>query len=267
MVLTLSHKLTVSFHTTMSLPDVNDPPPQSGITPMSGLSTITPKKSIPAFAAGINLSQEPRCRCHPIRSMLRAGSPCLMISRDYTLDNQGLYLLLKKRRYATARRCGFDPSERRLDMKLETLKDVLLFAVRKEHDSRELYLMFRDMVKDPGAKALLDDLAQQELGHQKMLEKAMESGVVERIGAKTDIQDLHIADYMVSGDISADSRPDDVMAYAIKMEQAAHNLYQFLLRNYKGTAIEGILSQLVKEELGHKETLEREYEEHFMYWM
>jgi rubrerythrin len=62
------------------------------------------------------------------------------------------------------------------DMKLETLNDVLTFAIRKEHDSHVLYVMFRDMVKDPGAKALLEDLAKQELSHRDLLETALKGG-------------------------------------------------------------------------------------------
>ena len=152
-------------------------------------------------------------------------------------------------------------------MNFESLKDVLIFAIRKEHDARELYLMFRDVVKDPAAKTLLGDLADQELGHKTMLEKALESGSVDKVGKKGSVQDLHITDYVPSVKITSDSRPEDIMAYAIKMEEASYGLYQSLLKNYEGTDLAGILSQLIREEMSHKELLEREYEEHFMYWM
>jgi rubrerythrin len=152
-------------------------------------------------------------------------------------------------------------------MRFETLKDVLLFAVRKEHDARELYLMFRDKVKDPGAKQLLEELANQELGHQRMLEKALETENIAAIGNKSHVQDLHLNDYVASGDIGPDSRPDDVMAFAIKSEQASYSLYKSLLKTLAGTELESIFSHLAQEELSHKERLEKEYEEHFMYWM
>ena len=79
-------------------------------------------------------------------------------------------------------------------MQFESLNDVLTFAIRREHDARELYLMFRDMVKDPGAKALLEDLANQELGHRNLLENALKGGNIERIGGKKEIKDLHLSD-------------------------------------------------------------------------
>ena len=152
-------------------------------------------------------------------------------------------------------------------MKFSSLNDVLTFAIRKEHDSRELYMMFRDMVKDLGAKALLEDLANQELGHKNLLERALKKDNIELIGGKKEVKDLHLSDYMVTEDIGPDSTPQNVMMFAMKKEQEAYNMYQMLLGNYEGTEIADIFSRLSQQELHHKEILEREYEEHFMQWM
>ena len=69
---------------------------------------------------------------------------------------------------------------------------------------------------------------------------------------------------MVTEDIGPDSTPQDVMLFAIKKEQEAYSIYHMLLGNYEGTELEELFSKLAKEELRHKESLEREYEEHFM---
>ena len=153
------------------------------------------------------------------------------------------------------------------DMNFESLNDVLTFAIRREHDARELYLMFRNMVKDAGAKALLEDLANQELGHKQLLENALKKGNVELIGGKKEVRDLHLSDYMVTEDIGPGSSPQNVMLYAMKKEQEAYNMYHMLVGNYEGTEIEELFSRLAQQELHHKEILEREYEEHFMQWM
>jgi rubrerythrin len=152
-------------------------------------------------------------------------------------------------------------------MNFASLNDVLTFAIRKEHDSRELYLMFRDMVKDPGAKALLEDLANQELGHKNLLEHALKKGKLELIGGKKEVKDLHLSDYMVAEDIGPDSTPQNVMLFAMKKEQESYSMYHMLLGNYEGTEVEELFSKLTREEQHHKEILEREYEEHFMQWM
>ena len=149
-------------------------------------------------------------------------------------------------------------------MNFESLNDVLTFAIRREHDSYELYVMFRDMVRDPSSKALLEDLAKQELSHRNLLETALKGEKIERIGGKKEPQDLHISDYMVTEDIDPDSTPQEVMLFAIQKEQEAYSIYHMLLGNYEGTELEELFSRLAKEELRHKETLQREYEEHFM---
>lgn len=152
-------------------------------------------------------------------------------------------------------------------MKHESLNDVLTFAIRREHDARELYLMFRDMVKDTGAKALLEDLANQELGHKNLLENALKKEDIELIGGKKKVKDLHLSYYMTTEDIGPDSTPQKVMLFAIKKEEEAYNMYHMLLGNYEGTEMEELFSRLAREEMDHKEILEREYEEHFMQWM
>jgi rubrerythrin len=152
-------------------------------------------------------------------------------------------------------------------MKFESLKDVLTFAIRREHDARELYLMFREKVKDSGAKVLLEDLANQETGHQNLLEHAMKREQIENIGGKVQVKDLRLTDYMIADTIDPNSKPQDVVLFAIKKEQESYTLYRALLGNYEGTELEELFSRLSKEELRHKETLEREYEEHFMQWM
>jgi rubrerythrin len=152
-------------------------------------------------------------------------------------------------------------------MNFETLQDILIFAIRREADAQKLYLMFRAMVKDPGAKALLKDLADYELGHKKLLENALKGGKIGSMRVKRKVADLHLGDYMVAGEVGPDSSPQDVMLFAIKKEQEAHDIYHMLLGSYEETELGELFSRLAKEELGHKETLEREYEEHFLQWM
>lgn len=152
-------------------------------------------------------------------------------------------------------------------MIFESLRDVLEFAIRKEHDARELYLMFKDVVRDPGAKTLLQALADQELGHRNMLEKALREGSVEGIVGKDQVKDLHLSDNFVTEPISPQSSPQEIMIFAMKNEKASYSLYTTMAQNYSGTTLEPIFSKLAQEELHHKETLEKQYEEHFMQWM
>jgi rubrerythrin len=176
-------------------------------------------------------------------------------------------LIMRERKYSVQHTFELPLTIEEATMQLETLEDVLHFAIRKEHDSRELYLMFQTRVKDVGAKALLANLAAYELGHQRLLEGVLKGGKVGRIGGKKKVADLPLNDYPVPEKIGPDSSPQDIMVFAIKKEREAHDIYHVLLGNYAGTELEGLFSQLATEELKHKETLEREYEQHFTQWM
>ena len=99
-------------------------------------------------------------------------------------------------------------------MDFATLKDALTFAMDKEKKANELYLLFRGKVRDDGAKTLLKDLADQELGHWKMIQEALLTGTVEGIGAKAKGRDIQVSDYMVEIELTADSSPQDIMVFA-----------------------------------------------------
>lgn len=152
-------------------------------------------------------------------------------------------------------------------MNFATLKDALNYAMDKEKKANELYLLFRGKVRDDGAKALLKDLADQELGHWKMIQEALLTGTVEGIGAKAKGRDLQVSDYMVEIELTADSTPQDIMVFAMQMEKKAFDFYNSLLARYGGTELEALFSRLAREEMRHKEILEKEYETHFAQWM
>jgi rubrerythrin len=152
-------------------------------------------------------------------------------------------------------------------MQFATLKDALTYAQDKEMNAHELYRLFRGRVKDDAAKALLQELADQEMGHWKMIREALDSGSIEGIGAKAKGRDIQISDYMVEIELTPDSSPQDIMVFAMQMEKKAMEFYGGLLDQYRGTDLEALFSRLAREEMRHKEILEKEYEEHFAQWM
>jgi rubrerythrin len=55
-------------------------------------------------------------------------------------------------------------------MKLDSLDEILRFAIRKEADAAAFYKMAADR-SNPGVKKTFKELAKEELGHKKKLEK------------------------------------------------------------------------------------------------
>jgi len=152
-------------------------------------------------------------------------------------------------------------------MRFESLEDALTFAANKEDNACMVYKNFKGIVKSQAARKLLEELAAQELQHKELIESALASGDVGTIGGKKNISEISFSDYMVAGSIGPDSDPQDVMQFAMKMEQSAYDLYNNLLANYGGTGLETLFSRLAREELKHKEILEEQYEKHFAQWM
>ncbi len=152
-------------------------------------------------------------------------------------------------------------------MNFATLKDALLFAMDKEKKANEMYMLFRGKVKDDGAKALLKELADQEMGHWKLIREALDSGSVEGIGAKAKGRDIQVSDYMVEIELTPDSSPQDIMVFAMHMEKKALDFYTGLRDQYRGTGLEDLFGRLAREEMRHKEILEKQYAERFEQWM
>ncbi len=152
-------------------------------------------------------------------------------------------------------------------MNVSKLTDALDFAMDKEKKANELYLLFRSKVKDEAARTLLKDLADQELGHMKMIQDALRGGSIEGIGATATGRDLQVSDYMVEIELTTDSTPQDIMVAAMQMEKKAFDFYSGLLVRYRGTDLEPLFTRLSREEMRHKEILEKEYETHFSQWM
>jgi rubrerythrin len=152
-------------------------------------------------------------------------------------------------------------------MKFATLKDALIFAMDKEKKANELYLLFRKKVRDEAARTLLEDLADQELGHMKMIQDALQGGSIEGIGANAKGRDFQVSDYMVELELTSDSTPQDIVVFAMQMEKKSIDFYNGLLDRYRGTELEALFTRLTREEMRHKEILEKEYETHFSQWM
>jgi rubrerythrin len=152
-------------------------------------------------------------------------------------------------------------------MKFKSLENALTFAADKENSSYTLYTSFRNIVKNMATKKLLEELAAQELNHKQLIEGALASGDVGTIGGRQNISEISFSDYMVAGTIGPESDPQDIMQFAMKMEQTAYDLYNGLLENYGGTNLGPLFSRLAREELTHKEILEDQYEKHFAQWM
>jgi rubrerythrin len=141
-------------------------------------------------------------------------------------------------------------------------QEIIRFAIDKEIKSFTFYTEATKVAKYSGAKDLFSDLAQQEVGHRKMLEKLD----MEKIArAKIEkVPDLKISDYMVDAGFSPDMSYADILRKAMKMEERALKLYNDMKEKNKDEDLMKLFTLLANEEAKHKLRLEKIYDDEIL---
>lgn len=145
-----------------------------------------------------------------------------------------------------------------------TIEQAIKVAIDAEIRAYTIYTGTSKKVAGAGTKKILLELAEQELGHRKLLENVLAGKDHDVLGQKVEKQTRGIAEFLEVSDISKNSTPQDVMIFAMKEEEKAYNFYMSLKKHFSGTELESLFNGLAAEERGHKIKLEDEYEEHFM---
>lgn len=145
-----------------------------------------------------------------------------------------------------------------------TVEAVLETAIRLEERSEEIYRKAAASATAPGARILLQELAEQEVGHRKLLLEVRDTGDHQRLGTTPAPDDLRLADYMADVPLMDASRTEAIIIFAMKREAQAIDLYTRMLEVYRGTSVAAVLQRLLREEQQHKARLEAEYESFYL---
>ncbi|MGD9147445.1 MAG: ferritin family protein [Anaerolineae bacterium] len=145
-----------------------------------------------------------------------------------------------------------------------TIEEILKEAIQGETEAHELYTNAQALVQAEHIKALLRELAEEELGHKTALEGMLANpdqiqGQVRAVQQAT-IEDYKIADHLVVRPLGPDSTFQDVCIFAAQKEQQSHQLYRDLAVQNTGE-IRDLLEAMSKDELRHKNLVEGWYEE------
>jgi rubrerythrin len=144
------------------------------------------------------------------------------------------------------------------------LAEIYAFAIEREQDAQAFYQTAREIVKDPGAQAMLGELYTEEVAHEKMLRAARETGKVELVGKSRGFVDLGMADYMVDLRLNAASSVQEVLTTAIKKEAFAEAFYRAAAEVTADTSAKKLFDRLTHEENQHKAMLETWYDDHIL---
>ncbi|MFZ5515067.1 MAG: ferritin family protein [Candidatus Zhuqueibacterota bacterium] len=145
-----------------------------------------------------------------------------------------------------------------------TIEQAIKVAIDAEIRAYALYSSTSKKVAGAGTKKILLELAEQELGHRKILENVLAGKDYGVLGQKVEKHTRGIEEFLEASELSKNATSQDVMIFAMKEEEKAFNFYSSLKRHFGGTELESLFDGLAAEERGHKIKLEDEYEEHFM---
>jgi rubrerythrin len=146
-------------------------------------------------------------------------------------------------------------------MKLDSLDEILRFAIRKEADAAAFYKMVADR-SNPGVKKTFKELARMEEGHKKKLE-GFDLKKIGRMELKQ-TRGLGISEMLEDVPYSPDMSYADLLRMAIKQEEKSQRLYTSTAKISLEPGLKKLLLILAQEESTHKEKLEKIYDEEIL---
>ena len=142
-----------------------------------------------------------------------------------------------------------------------TLHEILGKAIEKEVSSRLLYVSLSQKVDDEAAKDAFQELAQQEQGHQNLLERYLRGELKEGTLNRGQVIDYKIAEQLDQPELSLDMKLQDVFLLAANREKASYEFYLSLAQIHPAGEVKRLLEELAAQELEHKQRVEFLYTE------
>lgn len=145
-------------------------------------------------------------------------------------------------------------------MKLNTIEEILDFAIEKEEDASKFYADLAAKMTKPGTKKIFEGFSKEEQGHKNKL-LAVKGGKF-AMPSQQKVQDLKIGDHLVEIELKTDIEYQDALILAMKAEKAAYKLYHELSEATDDADARNLFLTLAQEEAKHKLRFEIEYDEY-----
>ncbi len=145
----------------------------------------------------------------------------------------------------------------------DELTELLDAAMYKEIASQAFYIAGHRKTQDPGAKALMKELAEEELKHLQWLKNLKEKGLGKRGWHQEKVPNLMISEHLTGGDTLESVGLQETLVFAMKREQQAIEFYSKMMGVMRDETAKHLCERLVHEELKHKLRLETFYDDLF----
>jgi rubrerythrin len=142
----------------------------------------------------------------------------------------------------------------------DELAELLDTAIYKEIASQAFYIAGQNRTEDPGARALMKGLAEEEIKHARWLEALKEKGLGNQGWHREKVPNLMISEYLSGGDSLEGASVQDTLLFAMKREQQSIEFYSRMTGVMRDEIAKRLCERLVHEELKHKLKLEILYD-------
>ena len=143
--------------------------------------------------------------------------------------------------------------------KFVTLEDVIKFAVEREDTAYKLYKRAAELSTSISSKKMFEELAQEEATHKDVFVKIDEDKAESH--KLCTLPESSIAKYLADVPFRADLTYSEILAFALKTEENAFQLYKAAAGMTDDPKLQKVLMNFADVELGHRRKLEALYEE------
>lgn len=144
-------------------------------------------------------------------------------------------------------------------MEFVTLDEVIKFAVEREDTAYKLYKRAAELSTSIASKKMFEELAAEEATHKEVFSKIDEEKAENHKLCK--LPESSIAKYLADVPFRADLGYSEILAYALKTEENAYQLYKAAAGMTEDPRLQKVLLSFADVELGHRRRIEAIYEE------
>lgn len=143
-------------------------------------------------------------------------------------------------------------------MDISTFQAIIDSAIEGEVEARQFYLDVIDKVDNATLKEMFKEFADEELSHQKILQRFREQK--DMAIQFTKVPDYHVSESVDdSAKLSMAMKPADAIALAMKKEEIAMRHYTELAEACTDSAQAKVFRELAEMERGHKAKMEHAF--------
>jgi rubrerythrin len=145
---------------------------------------------------------------------------------------------------------------------LETIDEILEFAIQMEQRSQRFYTGWAQRLDNPAVSEVFLEFAEEERRHEALIEDVRSGKQALRL--RGGVGDLKLSDHFVPPKATEEMGYQDALLLAVKREVGAITLYDNLSNRSEDKSLGETFAALAEEERRHKLRLETIYDDTFM---